>query len=103
MCITAAFNVAYIFSGEIFATSIRNSCMGLVSGMGRVGAILSPYIVMAGETSPGLHFLVFGLLGISGGVASLWLPETQNQALPDRVEDMLARQKKPRTYTLLNE
>ena len=94
MCITASFNVAYIFSGEVFATSIRNSSMGLVSGMGRVGAILSPYIVMAAEVRPGLHFLVFGLLGISGGVASLWLPETKNMPLPDTVGDMVDRDKK---------
>ena len=100
MCITASFNVAYIFSGEVFATSIRNSSMGLVSGMGRVGAILSPYIVMAGESMPGLHFLVFGILGISGGVASLWLPETKNKALPDTVAEMIDKNKKIDTLHL---
>eukprot|EP00092_Neocalanus_flemingeri_P011334 GFUD01012213.1.p1 GENE.GFUD01012213.1~~GFUD01012213.1.p1 ORF type:complete len:487 (-),score=98.48 GFUD01012213.1:68-1528(-) len=89
MCITASFNVAYIFSGEVFATSIRNSSMGIVSGMGRVGAILSPYIVMAGETMPGFHFFVFGLLGISGGILSLWLPETKDKPLPETVAEML--------------
>ena len=100
MCITAAFNVAYIFSGEIFATSIRNSCMGLVSGMGRIGAILSPYIVMVGETSHGTHFLVFGLLGMSGGLASMWLPETQGQPLPQTIQDMKNRRKTCRTMHL---
>merc|ERR1711892_215629 len=100
MCITASFNVAYIFSGEVFATSIRNSSMGLVSGMGRVGAILSPYIVMAAEARPGLHFLVFGLLVISGGVASLWLPETKNMPLPDTVGDMVDRDKKKNILNL---
>ena len=88
MCITASFNVAYIFSGEVFATSIRNSSMGIVSGMGRVGAILSPYIVMAGESFPGFHFLVFGLLGISGGLLSFWLPETKDKPLPETVAEM---------------
>jgi len=89
MCIAASFKAAYILSGEIFATSIRNSAMGLVSGLARVGAILSPFIVMAGETMPGFQFLVFGLLGISGGILSLWLPETQDKPLPETVAEML--------------
>ena len=72
-----------------FATSICNSSMGIVSGIGRVGAILSQYIVMAGESIPGFHFLVFGILGIGEGVLSLWLPETKIKPLPETVEDML--------------
>ena len=89
MCIAASFKAAYILSGEVFATSIRNSAMGLVSGLARVGAILSPFIVMAGETMPGFQFVVFGLLGISGGILSLWLPETKDKALPETVAEML--------------
>jgi len=89
MCIAASFKAAYILSGEIFATSIRNSAMGLVSGMARIGAILSPFIVMAGETIPGFQFVVFGLLGISGGILSLWLPETKDRPLPETVAEML--------------
>ena len=60
MCIAASFKISYLISGEVFATSIRNSAMGLVSGVARIGAILAPFIVMAGEASPGLQFLVFG-------------------------------------------
>jgi len=94
MCIAASFKVAYILSGEVFATSIRNSAMGLVSGLARAGAILSPFIVMAGETVPGVQFLVFGILGISGGVLSLWLPETKDRPLPETVAGMMVRKTK---------
>jgi len=93
MCIAASFKVAYILSGEVFATSIRNSAMGLVSGLARAGAILSPFIVMAGETMPGVQFVIFGILGISGGVLSLWLPETKNKPLPETMADMLTKTK----------
>ena len=68
--------MAYLLSGEVFATSIRsallasytlllsyyyptapprNSAMGMVSGFARVGSILAPFIVMAGETVPGVQ------------------------------------------------
>jgi len=89
MCIAASFKTAYILSGEIFATTIRNSAMGLVSGMARVGAILSPFIVMMGETVPNLQFTVFGILGVTGGFLSLKLPETLNTPLPETVKDMV--------------
>ena len=95
MCIAASFKCAYILSGEIFATSIRNSAMGLVSGMARVGAIMSPFIVMLGETFSNFQFTVFGFLGLTGGILSLRLPETLNKPLPETVNDMLrTRQRK---------
>lgn len=94
MCIAASFKISYLLSGEIFATSIRNSAMGLVSGLARVGAILAPFIVMAGETLPGFQFLVFGALGVSGGILSLWLPETKDLPLPETVAEMLVDKSK---------
>jgi len=96
MCIAASFKVAYILSGEVFATSIRNSAMGLVSGFARVGSILSPFIVMAGESMPGIQFTAFGILGLTGGILSLWLPETKGKPLPETMSEMLTK-KRPST------
>ena len=83
LCIAAAFNVwsfsyivclkqivyrsfvhiqvVYIISSEIFATTIRNSALGLASALARVGAILAPFVVMLGELAPGAQFLLFGI------------------------------------------
>jgi len=101
MGIAASFKVTYLLSSEVFATSIRNSAMGLVSGWARVGAILSPFIVMVGETLPGFQFLVFGTLGLSGGLLSLKLPETLNLPLPETVSEMLIdKTKKIKSMTI---
>ena len=89
MCISAFFKAVYIHSNELFSTSIRNSAMGLVSAQARVGAILSSFLVMAGESLPGVQFLIFGFLGISGGILSTWLPETKDKALPMTVGEMM--------------
>lgn len=94
MFIAASFKAAYILTGEIFATSIRNSGVGLLSAVARVGSILSPFIVMAGETLPGVQFTIFGILGITGGMLSLWLPETKDKPLPETVGDMLGERTK---------
>lgn len=90
MCIAGSFKVAHIISGEIFATSIRNSGLGFMSATARVGSILAPFIVMAGETSPGIHFTVFGILGLTGGLLSLFLQETQDRPLPETIPEMMA-------------
>merc|ERR1719369_2457748 len=89
MCIAGSFKMAYIISGEFFSTSIRNSGLGFMSATARIGSILSPFIVMAGETVPGIQFTVFGLLGLTGGILSLWLPETKDKPLPETVSEML--------------
>eukprot|EP00092_Neocalanus_flemingeri_P021469 GFUD01023281.1.p1 GENE.GFUD01023281.1~~GFUD01023281.1.p1 ORF type:complete len:485 (-),score=105.58 GFUD01023281.1:42-1496(-) len=88
MCIAASFKTSYIISGEIFPTSIRTSAMGMVSAMARVGSILSPFIVMLGESLPGVQFTIFAILGLSGGLLSLGLPETKDKVLPETLGDM---------------
>jgi len=94
MCIAGAFKVVYISSSEIFATSIRNSALGIMSALARVGAILAPFIVMMGETSPGLQFFIFGVMCLSGGLLGVWLPETRNKPLPECVREMLLDKEK---------
>ena len=94
LCIAGAFTVVYIISGEVFATSIRNSALGVVSAIARVGAIVAPFIVMLGETSPGLQFFIFGLFCVLGGLLGFGLPETRNKPLPESVREMLVDKEK---------
>ena len=94
LCVAGAFITIYVISGEIFSTSIRNSAIGIVSASARVGSIMSPFIVMLGEISPGLQFVIFGSLCLTAGFLGLWLPETRNKALPETVEEMLIVKRK---------
>ena len=48
LCIAGSFKIVYLISSEIFATSVRNSALGIASALARVGAIMSPFIVMLG-------------------------------------------------------
>ncbi|TRY80790.1 hypothetical protein TCAL_06307 [Tigriopus californicus] len=91
-CIAGSFAVAYIHSGEIFPTCIRNSAMGLVSMAARAGGIASPYVAeMRGEAVPNLHLVVFGLATLSSGLLNTRLPETQDLPLPDTLEELTER------------
>ena len=44
-----AFYVMFIHTVEIYPTTVRNSCTSVGSAIGRVGALISPYIVYLGE------------------------------------------------------
>lgn len=42
LCITMAFATVYVFTAELFPTTLRHSLLGICSMTGRVGSILSP-------------------------------------------------------------
>ncbi|XP_033741881.1 organic cation transporter protein-like [Pecten maximus] len=86
---TAAFSTIYFFSAELFPTVVRNAGMGASSCAGRIGGIVAPYIAdsvrgMVGKVFP---LGIFGLLAITAGLSSLYLPETLNKPLPETIED----------------
>ena len=43
-CITASFSTIYIYTAELFPTSVRNTCLAACSVGSRVGGILAPLL-----------------------------------------------------------
>ena len=86
---TAGFGTTYLYTGELFPTQVRSLCVGVSSMVGRLGAILSPYIAQLGVlTALGwLPMAVFAGAGLLSGVLTLLLPETRDKPLPKTVEE----------------
>eukprot|EP00090_Calanus_glacialis_P002153 TRINITY_DN11616_c0_g1_i1.p1 TRINITY_DN11616_c0_g1~~TRINITY_DN11616_c0_g1_i1.p1 ORF type:complete len:562 (-),score=152.76 TRINITY_DN11616_c0_g1_i1:66-1751(-) len=81
---TAGFGTTYLYTSELFPTRVRNACVGLSSMMGRVGAIVSPYVARLGLLT-GIEWLpmaVFAAAALVSGSLTLLLPETKGKALP---------------------
>ncbi|XP_061461757.1 solute carrier family 22 member 6-A-like [Rhineura floridana] len=91
--LAASFNCAYIFSGELFPTVIRQSGMGLGGTMARLGSMIAPLVKMTGEFFPPLPLIIYGLAPIISGIASCFLPETRNVPLPETIEEVERRSK----------
>eukprot|EP00092_Neocalanus_flemingeri_P015702 GFUD01016996.1.p1 GENE.GFUD01016996.1~~GFUD01016996.1.p1 ORF type:complete len:560 (-),score=145.92 GFUD01016996.1:221-1900(-) len=86
---TAAFGTTYLYTSELFPTRVRNACVGLSSMMGRLGAIVSPYVARLGVLT-GIVWLpmaVFAAAAIVSGSLTLLLPETKGKALPRTIQE----------------
>ncbi|XP_007438559.2 solute carrier family 22 member 6-A-like [Python bivittatus] len=89
--LAASFNCAYIFSGELFPTVIRQSGMGLGGTMARVGSMTAPLVRMSGEFFPPLPLIIYGAAPIISGIVTCFLPETRNVPLPETIEQVERR------------
>ncbi|KAK7107669.1 organic cation transporter protein-like [Littorina saxatilis] len=94
------FILVYIYSSELFPTTVRSAGMGASSAFARLGSILASYVQqwslqMGGNLGKSLPLLVFGAFSLVAGLLTFVLPETLHKDLPDTVEDALVFGKDP--------
>lgn len=97
--ITIAFDLAYVYSAELFPTVVRNIGMGTSTGAARVGAFCSPYIIYLENVHIILPYAVMGVNALLCGVLCLTLPETANQPTLETIEAL----KSVQSYTSSSE
>ncbi|XP_063217227.1 organic cation transporter protein [Bacillus rossius redtenbacheri] len=85
--INISYNIGLQYAAELLPTVVRGQGVALIHIMGYVAAILAPFVVYLAVISPDAPLLVLGLLGIAGGVLSLFLPETLDKDLPQTLQD----------------
>ncbi|CAH2325226.1 solute carrier family 22 member 20-like [Pelobates cultripes] len=94
-CCASAFMCAYLYSGELFPTEIRQTGMGFSDMNARVGSVVAPVIHLIGEYIPILPAVIFGAAPIVSGIAATCLlPETRNRPLSDTIQEVEDRRKK---------
>ncbi|XP_014663296.1 PREDICTED: organic cation transporter protein-like isoform X2 [Priapulus caudatus] len=98
---SGTYGICFLYSGELYLTVVRNIGLGSNSTWARASAILAPYVALLGMYRREYPLLIFGVLAISASIAGLFLPETQDQELPETLEDGENFGKKQRFWTLL--
>uniref|UniRef100_A0AC35U0J5 MFS domain-containing protein n=1 Tax=Rhabditophanes sp. KR3021 TaxID=114890 RepID=A0AC35U0J5_9BILA len=83
--ISGAFQCVYVYTPEVYATSLRAVGLGAASSNARIGAIITPFLaVVAGGHNIYIPIAVYGLGGLLGAIAALNLPiETQGRLMTD--------------------
>ncbi|XP_038059995.1 solute carrier family 22 member 13-like [Patiria miniata] len=89
-CITASFNIIYLWTSEMYPTPVRSATVGLCSVTARVGSIVAPFIFNLAKldnVTNDLHLIVFGAAAVVAGVLLIPLPETKGRDLPDTMRE----------------
>ena len=89
MGVTCAFGTVYLYTSELYPTTLRTVGIGVSSMCARVGAIVSPYIAALGATSMWIPMGVFGGSTVISGLLCLFLPETLGKELPNTIAEAI--------------
>ncbi|XP_059811423.1 solute carrier family 22 member 6-A-like isoform X2 [Hypanus sabinus] len=87
-CLSASFTCCYLYVTELYPTVVRQTGMGLVGTMARVGAMVAPIIRLTGDYIPFLPSLIYGGMTVVAGITAFFLLETRNIPLPETIEDV---------------
>ncbi|KAG8281664.1 hypothetical protein J6590_054554 [Homalodisca vitripennis] len=83
-----SFPTAYLYSGELFPTVVRNSGIGSCSMCARIGSMVAPFAASLGTYNSALSPLTFGTVPLVAAIlTALLLPETKGCQLPQTLEE----------------
>ncbi|XP_012689650.1 solute carrier family 22 member 7-like [Clupea harengus] len=84
----ASFTTVFLYTTELFPTVVRQNAVGYTSFMARLGASISPLIMLLEDVWKPLPEVVFCSVAIVSGLVAWLLPETNNARLPETIEDI---------------
>ncbi|CAG0884113.1 unnamed protein product [Cyprideis torosa] len=95
--ISAGFQTIYVYTPEVYPTTLRAVGVGACSAMGKIGAVVTPFVAQVlMQTNFYLSVAVYTGVGISAGIMALFLPvETVGKEMVENYS--MAESKKDKT------
>ncbi|XP_076366880.1 organic cation/carnitine transporter 2-like isoform X2 [Tachypleus tridentatus] len=87
LAVTVGYNINYLYAAEVFPTVVRTQALAVRQAMGSIGNFISPQVVLLGIFAHYLPLTVFGSLSGFAAILMVFLPETANRELPEKLED----------------
>lgn len=93
--IAGVFQAAYVYTPEVYPTTLRAVGVGSCSAMARLGAMITPYVAQVLLKSSILTaVMIYGSAAILAALACLMLPiETSGKDLADNIQENTNQQK----------
>ncbi|XP_055534267.1 organic cation transporter protein [Wyeomyia smithii] len=85
--VNISYNIGLQYAAELLPTVVRAQGVAFIHIMGYVASIVAPFVVYLSHISASMPLIVLGILGVIGGVLSLFLPETLGHDLPQSLAD----------------
>lgn len=83
----STFNMIFIYTSELFPSSIRSQGLGNATGLGRIGGILCSFINELDLTmGHGVPVIIYGGVSVLQVLLTLCLPDTDGKNLADKVK-----------------
>lgn len=82
---SASFAIVYLYTAELYPTSIRNTAVGMASMIARIGGIAAPFLVGLAHPFP---LVIMGSSSLLGGLLAILLPETLGAPLPETLSQV---------------
>ncbi|XP_076818468.1 solute carrier family 22 member 4-like [Clavelina lepadiformis] len=85
--ISGSFNLLFLYSAELFPTSIRNTAVGVSSMGGRAGSIAAPFLIQIQHVVSWLLPVALGAVSLGTAFLASRLPETKDLKLPSTMDE----------------
>ncbi|XP_073344824.1 solute carrier family 22 member 13-like [Pagrus major] len=84
--VTASYSTVYVYTAELYPTTLRHNGLGVNSMCAGVAGILAPLIRLLEVYHYTIPMLIYGIMPIAAGGLCFLLPETLNAELQDHTE-----------------
>ncbi|KAM7314525.1 solute carrier family 22 member 6 [Ixodes scapularis] len=96
--LTTAYNVGYLYAAEIYPTEIRSQALSIRQAFGSLGKFLSSQVVQLAFYGKFLPLFILGGMSCVSSLLTFPLPETNNQRLPETLEEGEDMRKLPKPW-----
>lgn len=86
---TCVFGTVYLYTSELFPTTMRGTAVGFCSTTARVGGIISLLLGGLRQIWAPFPMVIMGVVGTIAGFLALFLPETTGLVLPETMEEAI--------------
>ncbi|GAA6230521.1 solute carrier family 22 member 5-like isoform X2 [Lates japonicus] len=91
--ITTGTALMFAYTAELYPTVLRNTAAGTCTTVSRVGSCISPFLLQLSVYFKYLPYITLGTLAVVSAFATLFLPESFGQPLPQTVQQMHQRER----------